>query len=548
MKNYPEGIQELSNQPLSSDGENVELTEAPQSETPWLGGYTLEDLAAKQRADSALLPVIKALEEGEKPSKELRKSFREETQSLVSRWQQLRLRNDVLYRCYQPSGPRSAVMQLVLPAELRLDVLHQLHDLRVTGHLGIQRTVARVQQRFYWPGFALDVARWCAACPQCAGRKGKPTPGRHPLVSTKTGAPFDRIALDILDTKHPTPRGYKYILVISDSFTKFTDAFPLRRHTAEEVAKILVTRWVVYHGVPKQIFSDQGTEFESVLFRSVATLLGCIKSRTSPYHPQADGQVERFNRSLLNMLSGFVNFRANDWDQHLPLVCMAYRSSVHSSTNCTPQVLVYGRELNLPVDIMYPSVAETDPIPQCGPEYVEWLRQSMAKAYNFVRAHLDKSAVRQKRGYDAHAKQQPTFKIGDKVRYYYPPVRQGNKFARPWIGPFTIMKQVTEVDYRIKRDSNPARILVTHIDNLKPFEGPLSMDPPLQMAPPDDETIFGSSREIPTTIDDGILHVIGVPTEPLPVVYDDSDEELGQMTQRPRRKGAGVPPQRLGYS
>ena len=176
------------------------------------------------------------------------------------------------------------------------------------------------------------------------------------------------------------------------------------------------------------------------------------------------------------MLSAFVCDRANDWDDHLPYVLMAYRSSVHASTGCTPFAMVHGREQNLPVDIMYPTATEVNSVPQCGPEYVEWVRRAMATSHDFARAHLDKSARRQKRGYDAHAKRRPGYAKGALVRYYYPPVKQGNKFGRPWIGPFEVIEPVTEVDYRIRRLSNPSRVLVTHVDSLKPYEGPISLD------------------------------------------------------------------------
>ena len=145
-------------------------------------------------------------------------------------------------------------------------------------------------------------------------------------------------------------------MVINDYFTKWTDAFPLRNHTARVVAHALVTRWIVYHGVPAQILTDQGPEFESTLFKCLARLLQARKVRTSPYRPQTDGQVERFNRTLLNMLSAYVTESGLDWDSHLPYLLLAYRSSVHASTGCSPQLMVYGRENNLPVDIMYATV------------------------------------------------------------------------------------------------------------------------------------------------------------------------------------------------
>ena len=110
-------------------------------------------------------------------------------------------------------------------------MLRQLHNLRVVGHQGVARTLARVQQRFYWPGYALDVARWCAACPNCAIHKGLPKPARVPMVHKPAGAPFERVALDIMDTLVTSTHGNRYILVVSDYFTKWCDAFPMWTHT-----------------------------------------------------------------------------------------------------------------------------------------------------------------------------------------------------------------------------------------------------------------------------------------------------------------------------
>ena len=140
------------------------------------------------------------------------------------------------------------------------------------------------------------------------------------------------------------------------------------------------------------------------------------------------------------------------------------------------------------------------------------------------------------------------YKPGAKVRYYYPPVRQGNKFGSPWIGPFTVKKKVTEVDYRISRDSNPSRVLVTHVDNLKLYEGPLSMDPPLQVTPPDDEYISDPEGN-PDVIDERILDRIGVPREPDPIVEYDSGDDLYDPpppVRRSRRRGR--PPSYYGFT
>ena len=442
----------------------------------WLSDFNVDDIATMQRNDSSVGKVHEWVTDKARPTNKEIATYGEEVKTLCSRWKQLFIDNGVLKRKIHDSGRKADVIQTILPSDLRNLVLHQLHDLRVVGHLGIQRTIFRVKQRFYWPGIALDVARWCAKCPECAARKGKPHPRKAPLTQLPTGAPFDRVAMDILDTHRPTSKGYRYILVISDYFSKYSDAYPLRRHTAKAVADVFVNRWIVYHGVPKVVHSDQGTEFESALFKRTIELLGAKKIRTSPYRPQSDGQVERLNRTLINMLSAFTSDVVNDWDIHLPYLLMAYRTSVHSSTGCTPHIMVYGNEANLPIDLVFPT-PDDDNRPPCAPEYVEYLRNTIRTTHDFARDHLRKSAIRQKRGYDAHAKERPPFQLGDLVRYYYLPTTQGNKFARPWTGPWRVTARPTEIDYTIQKVSEPGKTRTVHFDLLKRYEQDIVSEP-----------------------------------------------------------------------
>ena len=435
---------------------------------PWLDAYTLNDISSAQQADADISIVYKWILDDFVPDAEELRSYSSDVRILMSRRNHLMMRDGVLYRVPKLRHG-SERLQTVLPVALRNDVLYELHNLKMTGHLGIQRTIQRVQQRFYWPGLALDVARWCAACAHCCGRKGKPHPSKEPLKQFPAGMPFDRIAIDILDTHKTTRAGNRYVMVVSDYFSKFTDAYPLRNHTARVVAHALVTRWIVYHGVPHEILTDQGPEFESSLFKRLASLLQTRKIRTSPYRPQTDGQVERFNRTLLNMLSAYVSESGLDWDQYLPYVLLAYRSSVNASVGCTPNLMVYGRECNLPVDVMYDTVP--DVIPTCPQYYVEFLRKGLTSAHAFAREHLKKAAIRQKRNYDKKTSHRQPFKEGDLVRYYYPPLRQKSKFALPWTGPWRVVEQKSSVDYRIELVSCPTKRRVVHYDSLKPFEG-----------------------------------------------------------------------------
>ena len=119
------------------------------------------------------------------------------------------------------------------------------------------------------------------------------------------------------------------------------------------VANILVTEVVSRFGVPVSIHSDQGRNFESSLSAEMCSLLGVEKTRTTPLHPESDGMVERFNRTLEAQLSMFVDKNHRDWDMLVPLMTMAYRSAVHDTTGYTPARLLFGREMRLPIDLAF---------------------------------------------------------------------------------------------------------------------------------------------------------------------------------------------------
>ena len=160
---------------------------------------------------------------------------------------------------------------------------------------------------FYWPGLQSDVRSYVAGCETCTKRTEPNPTKRAPMQIVRSGFPMERLAIDILGELQMTPNGNKYILVISDYFTKWTEALPMPNMEACTVAKTLVDFVLCRFGIPLKIHSDQGRQFESNLFKEMCKLLGIEKTRTTPYHPESDGMVERFNRTLATMLSAFVS-------------------------------------------------------------------------------------------------------------------------------------------------------------------------------------------------------------------------------------------------
>ena len=199
--------------------------------------------------------------------------------------------NGVIWR---ERGSQHHLLQLLVPKPAREQLFLSYHASLFGGHLGRNRTLARLAHRFYWSGMSDDVKEWLEQCTVCIKRKS-PAGRHHPLGNIPTGHRWDRIAMDILDVCDLTPDGYRYILVIADYFSKWTEAFPIKNKCADTVADVLVEKIILRFGMPLVIHSDQGREFENGLMKSLCTLLGCTKTRTTPYRPESDGMIERFN-------------------------------------------------------------------------------------------------------------------------------------------------------------------------------------------------------------------------------------------------------------
>ena len=196
-------------------------------------------------------------------------------------------------------------------------------------------------------------------------------------------------------------------------------------------------------------------------------MLGIVKTRTTPYHPQSDGMIERFNRTVLNMLSTAVLDDEHDWDLHLPTLMLAYRTSHHDTTGATPFSLVYGREAKLPEDILF-NLPSAEVATNHG--YVDALKERMQHAYQRVRDHSAVEQQKQKANYDRFSRAD-TFETGSLVLLHCPAVPRGKsqKFYRPWQGPFKVVKKIGSVVYRIQHRQNPRKRLVVHSNRLKRY-------------------------------------------------------------------------------
>jgi hypothetical protein len=222
---------------------------------------------------------------------------------------------------------------------------------------------------------------------------------------------MERLAMDILSLPTASDDGNTCLLVVCDYYSKYCWTFALPDHTALTVADALVTGVFLPYGLPQILHSDQGREFQSELIRELCRLLQIRQTRTAPYRPQSDGLVERMNRTLLDMLAKLSGDHPEDWDNHLPYAVSAFNATAHASTGCSPNLLMFGREVTLPVDLVYGTLPVVPDL--CPVEYVEWVKNTMAKNYAKVREHMGRAAERQRRVYNKSAVASvPTWGLG----------------------------------------------------------------------------------------------------------------------------------------
>ncbi|CAI5690288.1 unnamed protein product [Oreochromis niloticus] len=263
--------------------------------------------------------------------------------------------------------------------------------------------------------------------------------------------------------------GNRYVLVAMDYFTKWPEAYVVPDQSAMTTAERLVEEMFAHFGVPAELHSDQGRNFESKVFGEICRRLGVEKTRTTTLHPQSDGLVECFNRTLVTQLAILTSCHQWDWDRHLPLVLWSYWTAVQKSSQCTPATLMFGWELQTPVDLVFG--CPTEPEIDGGPEmdYYRRLRERLQVVHDYTRQAQASAGVRQKRAYDTRC-QGGAFMPGNKVWVYCPVRKRGvsPKLCSHWQGPAEVVERLTEVVYRI-RMPGPGRMVVLHRDRLSPY-------------------------------------------------------------------------------
>lgn len=355
--------------------------------------------------------------------------------------------------------------QLVVPTQFRAKVMELGRSIPMAGHLGREKTLARIQQRFFWPGITQEVAEFCSSCPECQVTVGIRVSDRAPLCPLPViDEPFSRIAMDIVGPLLPSSSGNRFILVICDYATRYPEAFPLRSIKAKQVAKAL-GQLITRVGIPREIITDQGTNFMSTLLKHTYKFLGIKAIRSTPYHPQTDGLVERFNQTLKRMLRRFVNETGKDWDAWLPYLLFAYREVPQASTGFSPFELLYGKVVRGPLDVLKETWEEpSTATPKNVISYVLQMRDKLAQYAVMVKENMAEAQKIQKGWYDRHSRERE-YTPGQKVLLLLP--SSEHKLLAKWQGPFEVVRKVGPVTYEVNMEEKGRANQVFHVKLLK---------------------------------------------------------------------------------
>ncbi|GBM69539.1 Transposon Ty3-I Gag-Pol polyprotein [Araneus ventricosus] len=254
--------------------------------------WSSSEVQKAQLEDPAIWPILeKKLNSEDQPSWQEIAPESPATKRYWALWDSLHLQDGVLYRKWESDDGSSCRWQLILPKSRIQEVLRETHDSASGGRFGVMKTLSKIRERFYWDRLRADFKKWCRECYACGARKGPKTRTKGRLQRYNVGAPFERMALDILGPLPVATKSNRYVLVLMDYFTKWPETIPIPDQEASTVAEELVRACISRYGVPMTLHSDQGTIFNSALFTELCKLLGILKTRTTALHPDADGMV-----------------------------------------------------------------------------------------------------------------------------------------------------------------------------------------------------------------------------------------------------------------
>ena len=355
------------------------------------------------------------------------------------------VRNGILYGVNLEPKALEQPYKIVVPTALRAKVMNVGHA--SSGHFGSAKTKKAIQSNFYWPCMGRSISDHCKACTSCAkfNSHKKDIQPLQPIPVVHT--PWNKLAVDIVGPFERTASGYQYLLTVIDMATRFPEAIPLKKIDAATTAEALLKVFSAY-GTPETIVNDNGGYFTSSLFTNVLKALGISQIRVAPYHPEANGMVERLNGTLKKAIKK-AGASAKTWDKWVHFVLHAIRNTDHSATRDSPFELLFGRLPNTPISSLRQSLEDPEPdIPVPIQDYLASIYTTLANAKESAEQAEQQAKASSKIYQDSkHKAKTSILKPGTSVLCFEPKKQKG--LSATWLGPFPIVKRLGDLTYLV---------------------------------------------------------------------------------------------------
>jgi hypothetical protein len=386
---------------------------------------------------------------------------------------------------YKKAGDmRDSKDLLYIPAgSLRTRLLEQAHDVPECGHLGRDKTLERLQRHFYWPGMKRAVLQFCTSCESCQLNK----PSRRPPIGLlypldPPRFPWRSMGMDFIMSLPKTKNGHTAIATFVDRHSKMIHLWPCTDAvTAEQTMEIFLKAVWKHHGIPQEIVSDRDPRFVSDFWKALHKRLGTRFNMSTANHPQTDGQAERANGVVEEMLRSYTSIHQDDWDLHLDTVEYAYNDSEQASTGYTPFYACCGRHPHSPLSLLAPPPRVDGQAATQEEESIEEFSARMAAQAETIHASLRAAQARQAE-YANKKRRDLEFQVGDRVLLSAEHLRDRNlalgatrKLAGKYEGPFLVKRKVSRVAYELDFPPGGAYAKihpVIHVSRLREYIDP----------------------------------------------------------------------------
>jgi hypothetical protein len=354
---------------------------------------------------------------------------------------------------------------------LRLEIMQDNHDAKIAGHLGVDKTVEKIKRKFHWPRLNRTVKAYVLSCDSC--QRNKPQQRRPAGLLQPLPIPNGRwedIAMDYIVQLPRTPRGHDAILVVVDRLTKRAHFIATRTDiTARETAQLFVENIFKLHGLPKTIITDRDARFVGHFWRSLFSILDVKLTPSTAFHPQTDGQTERTNRILEQMLRNYVNQRQDNWDLCLAPAEFAYNSTMQSSTKMSPFFCDLGRQPLAADALLVPQQFHDRTAVESTAKFLENMNGILRDARDAIQQAQERQAQ-----YANGKRRDESFQVGDQVYVSTANItieadrnRPTRKLAARFAGPFPIAEVISEVAYKLDLPATMKVHPVFHVSLLK---------------------------------------------------------------------------------